>query len=236
MILSALILGCRLAIGIVLVVAGVGKALRPDLTLTTLQSFGLPKDFPVRILGILLPPIEVVVGLSLISGLGLGVSGPAALAMFAVFTIAVSVSVAQGAKFPCRCFGQLGSHDLGPNTIARNVGLVLVSLVVVIADAQNGELARPTWQMAIDIAIGGVAVSMAGFLLILLYLLDQLDPRLLRMLRSPTLRHAGGTVGEVPRGVHPSHSPESVMLLSSAPSSYSGNVGVGQQESHKRRS
>lgn len=54
-----------------------------------------------------------------------------ALALLAIFTVAIAVNLARGRRPDCRCFGQIGAGPIGRSTLARNGGLMAVAGFVV---------------------------------------------------------------------------------------------------------
>ena len=56
-----------------------------------------------------------------------------ALGLLVVFTVLIVRLLRSGVTAPCRCFGGIRSHPLAWTDVARNVGLGLLAVVVLIA-------------------------------------------------------------------------------------------------------
>jgi uncharacterized membrane protein YphA (DoxX/SURF4 family) len=132
----------RWGLGILFVVAGALKLGAPALFTTDIANYLL---FPTLapLLAAVLPPIEIVVGVAL---LATGVTWRRAAALCAaglmgVFTIAASSAFARGIDIACGCFGK-ESGPIGWLTLARDVGLLAVALVILVLDRESPRPAR----------------------------------------------------------------------------------------------
>ena len=117
----------RLGLGGLLILAGALKLKDPVTFANDITNYRfLPMLAPL--LAVVLPPIEVVLGIALVIGKAPWprAAALASLGLLVVFTIAVIQVVARGINVSCGCFG----GDTGPVTwvtIARDVGLVLAA-------------------------------------------------------------------------------------------------------------
>lgn len=126
----------RFALAVVFVVAGIAKLLDFQGSRTAIVDFGLPKTLAAP-LGIILPAIELAVGIALIpvSSARMGASG--ALVLLIVFIAGIASVMVRGREAECHCFGQLHSSRVGWPTLVRNLVLALVAIFVIFAGAQT---------------------------------------------------------------------------------------------------
>ncbi|HVB38127.1 MAG TPA: MauE/DoxX family redox-associated membrane protein, partial [Vicinamibacterales bacterium] len=127
-----LILLCRAALACVFLLAGANKLFDYDTTRRTIADFGLPALL-VGPTSLLLPSAEIVVAVLLVSA-GLvwwGAVGGSLLLL--IFTSAIAVNLALGRTPMCHCFGQLRSRPIGWETVARNVALLLGTMLLLLA-------------------------------------------------------------------------------------------------------
>ncbi|MBC8031836.1 MAG: thioredoxin fold domain-containing protein [Pyrinomonadaceae bacterium] len=122
--MTFLVIPIRLALCALFAVAGVTKLLDLGGTREALRNFGAPQRL-IPALAFLLPILELAVAATLLvhSTVWLGALG--GLLLLGLFTIAISLNLAQGRSHDCHCFGQLHSHPLGWSTLLRNILLAL---------------------------------------------------------------------------------------------------------------
>ena len=125
-------MGARIAVGVVLLVAGAAKMWQPGWQVTA-AAFGAPSW-----LARALPWVEVVLGAVLLAGVGLPWTAIAAAVLVAGFTGVVAVRVRRGEAVPCGCFGETSSEPVGLDTVLRNLLLVVLSLVAAAAGTHGG--------------------------------------------------------------------------------------------------
>jgi uncharacterized membrane protein YphA (DoxX/SURF4 family) len=119
----------RWIVGAVLLVAGLTKVRSPKAVARTVADYGiLPGSF-ARPVATLLSPLEVLLGLALVLGVGVQVAGAISAALFAAFGAAVARNLARGNYIRCGCFGASGRERIGPATLSRNVVLLALSMV-----------------------------------------------------------------------------------------------------------
>jgi uncharacterized membrane protein YphA (DoxX/SURF4 family) len=113
----------RLAVGVVLLIAGAAKVRDPHWPAVA-KRFGAPAwAVPA------LPWVELGLGAALVVQLGGRWPAVAAALLLAAFTVVVVRRVAVGDTVPCACFGVRADRPVGWATVARN-GLLLVLAVV----------------------------------------------------------------------------------------------------------
>ena len=121
----------RLVLGSVMVVAGALKVTDPETATQAVRAYELlPSglDAPV---GLILPFLEIAIGLLLIVGFGVRWAAFAAGVFLVVFIAAVSSAWARGLAIDCGCFGGGGQVAPGQTKylqeILRDVGLLVLA-------------------------------------------------------------------------------------------------------------
>ena len=129
-----LILFARLCLGGVLIVGGIGKLLdaRNSPAALTAQVPFLP-PFLARFGALWLPWLEILVGALLVLGLGLLPVGLVAGALMLLFTAVVARDVLQNRRTPCSCFGRFSSENVSELTVVRDVFLLVLAGLIVLA-------------------------------------------------------------------------------------------------------
>jgi uncharacterized membrane protein YphA (DoxX/SURF4 family) len=117
----------RVVLGVVLLVAGVSKRADPGWPAAAAE-LGAPRwSVPV------VPVAELVLGALLVTGFGRPWAAWAAAALLGGFTVLLVVRLAQGRRPPCACFGVRSAKPIGPWSLVRNAGLLVLALVAALA-------------------------------------------------------------------------------------------------------
>jgi uncharacterized membrane protein YphA (DoxX/SURF4 family) len=125
--------GFRFWLAAVFLVAGLSKVGRRREFERAVAGYGLVPAHFAPFIAAALPPLELGGGMLL--ALGLGVS-PAALTLavlLAIFALAVSANLARGRRIDCGCFGAGIPRTITWRTVARNVTLGAMAVVVGLA-------------------------------------------------------------------------------------------------------
>jgi hypothetical protein len=133
----------RIAIAGVLLLAGGLKLRAPAAFAAEIANYQLvPALAPY--LGATLPAIEVVIGLGLLvlSAPWRRAAAAAAVALFAVFTVAVGSAYARQINVACGCFGGSGG-SITALTIARDLALLAGAVLLLVLPASVGARRRP---------------------------------------------------------------------------------------------
>ena len=134
--LDAIGLVARLALGGVMLVAGLLKVARPEVSARAVQAYQLlPFDLATYV-GYGLPVLEVVLGALLVLGLFTRTSAAVSGVLLVAFIIGIASAWARGLNIDCGCFGEGGTIDPSRTRyleeILRDVGLVLCAAWLVI--------------------------------------------------------------------------------------------------------
>jgi uncharacterized membrane protein YphA (DoxX/SURF4 family) len=121
----------RLAIGALLIVAGILKAHDgPVATATSIAGYRMLPPSIVAPLGVALPYVEILLGAYLVLGLFTRVAASLAAVQFAIFSIAVGSLVVRGIPADCGCFGSSIPTPPTWGHVALDIGLAALTLVV----------------------------------------------------------------------------------------------------------
>lgn len=180
--MESVFLGLRLVLVAVFAVAGVAKLFDRAGARQALEEFGLPVRF-TTVGSVLLPVAELLIVVALLFAPLAGAL--AAIALLAVFEVAIANAVVHDRTPDCHCFGQLHSEPAGRSTLVRN-GVLIVIAGIVAAFGPGPALHtwvgdRSTTELVILAALLGAAAVAAS----------QLVAR----------RAAGPEVGETPEGL-----------------------------------
>jgi peroxiredoxin len=131
------LLVARLVLATVFGAAGAAKVCGRDGTRATAAAFGVPAGMagPVTLA---LPAAELLIAVALIPASSAALAGWAALALLAVFSATVAISLARGRRPDCYCFGQFTAAPIGWRTLARNVALAAVAAFVAVGGWPDG--------------------------------------------------------------------------------------------------
>jgi putative oxidoreductase len=129
----------RLVLGALLIVAGalkIGHA--PDLA-SAIAGFRLLPPVPVSVMALVLPPLEIFLGLYLVAGLFTRAAAWISAGMFLVYAGAIASAVVRGIPANCGCFGP---HDVATADWPHVAfDLVLAALAAFVALRAPGALA-----------------------------------------------------------------------------------------------
>jgi uncharacterized membrane protein YphA (DoxX/SURF4 family) len=129
--MGILILIARVAIGALLLVAGVLKAHDGfHVTADAIVAYRLLPSFAVIPLAVFLPYFEIGLGCYLVLGLFTRVVAAIAAVQFAIFTFAVATVVARHIQISCGCFGAGDTTPASWLDVARDAVLVLLAALV----------------------------------------------------------------------------------------------------------
>lgn len=104
-------------VGLTFAFASAGKFLDRTAAVTAVERFQLPPTSVARIVGTLLPWIELLLALSLIVGVAARAGAGVAIALLLLFSIAQATVLVQGRRVECGCFGSLSSEPVPPTAV-----------------------------------------------------------------------------------------------------------------------
>ncbi|MBK9476072.1 MAG: DoxX family membrane protein [Tetrasphaera sp.] len=119
----------RLILGGVLIYAGAVKVGKPLTSQRAVQAFDVLPFELAGWIGLILPWLEIVLGVLLVLGLFTRFAGAAGALLMVVFVAGIAQAWARGLSIDCGCFGgggAIAAEDTQyPQEIARDVGLAL---------------------------------------------------------------------------------------------------------------
>jgi uncharacterized membrane protein YphA (DoxX/SURF4 family) len=129
--LSAIVLVLRVAIGLLLIVAGVLKAHDgPNATALSIAAYRILPPVAVKLLGVALPYLEILLGGYLVLGLFTRIAAWIATVQFAIFAAAVASLVIRQLPADCGCFGSSIPTPPSWGHVAADVGLALATAFI----------------------------------------------------------------------------------------------------------
>lgn len=123
----------RLVVAGVFLWAAVPKLLDPAGFAEDVSNYRLLPGGAVGPVAAVVPVLELVVALALVAGIEAKGAALVAAAMLAVFTAAMGQAMARGIDIDCGCFGSASTTEVGWGPIVRNVGLLLLCGLVLVA-------------------------------------------------------------------------------------------------------
>ena len=132
----------RIALGVTFVSAGILKILDPAAFASAVANYRLLPHELINIFAILLPWVELVAGLGVLSGIWLR---PAALIlafMTGIFVLAVTSALARGLNIECGCFGKIGGGKVGMQNLAISFVLFCIAAVLTVRTRDLTDIKR----------------------------------------------------------------------------------------------
>jgi Methylamine utilisation protein MauE len=125
--MHALALISSILVGAAFVAAGVFKLLDGPAWPKQAADMGVSRS-----VALVVPWVELVLGVASIVVILLPWSAVAAIAVLVVFTAVIVRRLLDGSRPPCACFGSRSSRPLGPVHVVRNVVLLVLASIAAI--------------------------------------------------------------------------------------------------------
>ena len=140
---SVIALLCRVILGIVLIYASIDKIIHPAEFAKAIGNYNVLPFGLENLLGIVLPVLELLVGICLV--LGIMIDGAAIIAgcMMVVFIIALSQALFRGIDINCGCFKvtvENGGHQVGIRRIIEDFIYLGMALMVLSRGERKWEM------------------------------------------------------------------------------------------------
>ncbi len=150
----------RTGLGAVCLLAGIEKARAPRDFFEGVRQYRLVPARLAPVVGGALIAVELGLGALLVSGLAPEVAAVGAIALFAVFAVALAVSLARSNRAPCHCFGASDVETISPLALVRALALAgLAVAVLLFALGDTGGIARGDLFPALLLAAGLVTAT-----------------------------------------------------------------------------
>ena len=129
------LLASRAVLAAVFAAAAVPKLLDPASFARDIENYHLLPPELVAVVAVVLPALELVLALALVSGVHARGAAVVSAALLAAFAGGMAQAIARGIDLDCGCFGTAMAMEVSGWTIARNV--VLTGLAVLVAAAPD---------------------------------------------------------------------------------------------------
>ncbi len=144
----------RTLVALVFLSAAVGKLRHLAVFGAVLANYRLLPEAFVAPVAHVLPPLEAVVGLALLLGLGAPWSEAAAAGLLSLFAAAMAVNIMRGRRdIDCGCFQSVLKQTLSWTLVGRNLVMVLLLGLAVMSRGGPREL----WPTVDGLLVGGVS-------------------------------------------------------------------------------
>ena len=140
---SVIALLCRVILGVILIYASLDKIVHPAEFAKAIGNYNVLPFGLENLLGIVLPILELLVGICLVLGIMLDGSAIIAAGMMIVFIIALSQAMIRGIDINCGCFKvtvENGGHQVGIRRIIEDFLFLGMSLMVLSRGERKWEL------------------------------------------------------------------------------------------------
>ena len=176
--MDSLWLIARVALAVVFALAAIGKMWDLDGSVVALRGFGVSSRF-ARPIGVALPFVELLAAALLIPVTTALLGAILAVALLIVFLGGMVNSLRKGETPDCHCFGQFHSEPVGPTTVARNAGLLVIGVFILFGGTTPGHsligwMGDETGAVKVlVIAMAIVIAGLAGLAWLVVHLLGQ---------------------------------------------------------------
>ncbi len=121
-------LAARLIVGFIFVYAGIGKIAEPETFANEIFKYHILPDFPINIIALVLPWLELVIGIFLIAGIRIRASATIASISMLVFLIAILSAMFRGLDINCGCFADK-VVIVGWHKVLEDLGILVAALL-----------------------------------------------------------------------------------------------------------
>ncbi|HMB70978.1 MAG TPA: MauE/DoxX family redox-associated membrane protein [bacterium] len=129
-----LVAALRIGLGALFIAAALPKLQDPAGFAGSIDHYHLLPEAGGRILALVLPVLELLVGMCLVLGVLDAGASLLVLALMIVFTAAVGSAVARGLDISCGCFDTEGGTKVGVTKVAENLALTAAAFWVRVRD------------------------------------------------------------------------------------------------------
>lgn len=138
---------CRLLLGLVFVYASYDKILHPQAFALAVFNYQVAPDWAVNLIALILPWLELLLGLCMIFGLWMPGVTVAGTGLLVVFLGALVFNQIRGLDIHCGCFStEITKGPAGLGTVLRDVGFLAVSLYLLLAVFLSGRRGKRSFR------------------------------------------------------------------------------------------
>jgi putative oxidoreductase len=129
----------RLVLGGVFLVAAIDKIAVPDAFAKSINNYHIVPTYLVNISALLLPWLELLCSIFLITGIRVKASALITSGMLVVFIVAIISAMMRGLDINCGCFSQAGvaPTKVGWGKVAEDVGLLVLGIALIISNGNT---------------------------------------------------------------------------------------------------
>ena len=132
----------RVALGVLFLLAAWPKLHDPEGFAKAISHYRMLPEPVERVLALVLPPLELLVGVCLVLGVVDAGASAIVVALMMVFTVAVAVALGRGLDISCGCFDTEGGTKVGVMKVIENLALLAAAAVVTLGDRSWLSLGR----------------------------------------------------------------------------------------------
>lgn len=123
---------CRFILGGIFIYASIDKIAHPDAFAKIIYNYRLFPDFSVHLLAIIVPWIEMITGLFLVSGFFKQTAAIMLSTLVFLFIIALSINLIRGLDFNCGCFTTVSTGKSDPlGLVIRDILLLIPGVIFI---------------------------------------------------------------------------------------------------------
>lgn len=123
----------RLFLGGMFVIVAISKISNPEKFANEIGNYNLAPDIILNISALILPWVELVTGVLLITGNKVKESSTLILLMLITFTLAVLSAMMRGLDINCGCYSDIAQVKVGWGKIFENMGLIILSIYTLVS-------------------------------------------------------------------------------------------------------
>ncbi len=139
-----LVVLARFVVGGVFIFAAVPKIADPHAFAVAVSNYHLVPDLVSRVTGAVLPPLELLMGVALVTGVQARGAAVVSVGLLVFFAVALTRAMLLDINVDCGCFGSAARAKIGWDSVARNTVLSgLGALVVRSPDVRLRGLFKP---------------------------------------------------------------------------------------------
>lgn len=123
----------RIAMGMLFIFSGIFKVIDLDAFGKVIIRYNILPEIIIPYVAIVLPFLELIVGLFLILGFRIKSASLISAALIALFTVVIAINVARGVSFDCGCFelSRFGiNEDISFTLILRDIAFLILLLII----------------------------------------------------------------------------------------------------------
>jgi len=120
----------RIIVGFVFVYASIHKIADPESFAKSIENYRILPLFSVNVVAIIVPWVELIVGLFLMFGVFIKASSSIATFLMLFFSLLVFVTIIRGIDISCGCFSSSVSTPVGWQKFTENITLSIISFLV----------------------------------------------------------------------------------------------------------